>query len=76
MNSYDTDLSAVITVKEASELYGWNASSVYRWCTEGKIKAVKCAGTWLISLRWMIDNYGVPESAENLLDDSNNLFDA
>lgn len=39
---------SIVTVKEAAELYGKSASTIYRWIKQGKLQAKKVKGRWQI----------------------------
>lgn len=60
---YLNDLSSVTTLTEASRLWGVSRHKLYRYCVEGKIAATKAdgTGTWLLSVRCLLDMYGPPE---------------
>jgi hypothetical protein len=59
---YWNDLSAVTTIPEASRLWNIPPTTLHVWCSEGKIASVQPdnGGTWLISVRALIDRCGDP----------------
>jgi hypothetical protein len=44
-------LENIIGVKEASELWGLDASYIKNLCAQGKVKAKKIGNTWVIDKR-------------------------
>lgn len=56
-------LENIMGVKKASELWGLSPGTIKNYCAEGRVKAVKVEGRWIIDKNQQ--NPGQPEHPKN-----------